>query len=160
MDTIETIDNTQQITESSASHEQKMPKPSQYAKIKNNPEALEKFKQKRKEYYNKLKLIRQSLPPELLPEKKHYIITPEKKHEYNVKYYNTHKDQVQQYLKNYRQKEMSKENSSFINFTREWQKKRYHEVIKNCPEKMELRRERAREYYSKKRLEKQQANQQ
>ena len=55
---------------------------------------------------------------------------------------------------------MSKENSSFINFTREWQKKRYHEVIKNCPEKMELRRERAREYYSKKRLEKQQANQQ
>ena len=141
MDTIETIDNTPQITESSASHEQKTPKPSQYEKIKNNPEALEKFKQKRKEYYNKLKLIRQSLPPELLPAKKHYIITPEKKHEYNVKYYNTHKDQVQQYLKNYRQKEMSKENSNYINFVREWQRKRYHEVIKNCPEKLEKQRQ-------------------
>ena len=81
MGTIETNDNTPQITETSATPEQKTPKPSWYTKIKDNPEALEKLKQKRKGYYNKLKLIRQSLPPELLPEKKptkHYIITPEK----------------------------------------------------------------------------------
>ena len=80
MDTNET-NNTPQITESSTTPEQTTSKPSWYTKIKDNPEALEKLRQKRREHYHKLKLIRQSLPPELLPEKKptkHYIITPEK----------------------------------------------------------------------------------
>ena len=36
-----------------------------------------------------------------------------------------------QYIKEYRQKELAKESSSFIKFVNEWQNKRYHEVTKN-----------------------------
>ena len=55
---------------------------------------------------------------------------------------------------------MSKENSNFINCVRQWHKNRYNEVTKNSPEEMERRRQYAREYYAKKKLEKQQTNQQ
>ena len=81
MDTIETNNNTPHFTVTSATPEQTTSKPSWYTKIKDNPEALEKLRQKRREHYHKLKLISQSLPPELLPEKKptkHNIISPEK----------------------------------------------------------------------------------
>ena len=71
-----------------------------------------------------------------------------------------HKEQVDQYIKEYRKKELAKESSSFIKFVNEWQNKRYHEVTKNSPEEMEKRRIYAREYYNKKKLEKQQAAQQ
>jgi hypothetical protein len=55
---------------------------------------------------------------------------------------------------------MTKENSHFINYIREWHRINTMNVIKHIPEEMERRRQYAREYYAKKRLEKQQANQQ
>ena len=91
-------------------------------------------------------------------DKKPYIYKPTpKKHQYNVTYYKTHKEKVDQYLKEYRGRENARESSTFIKYVNEWQNKRYHEVTKNSPEAMEKRRQYAREYYSKKKLEKMQA---
>jgi predicted transcriptional regulator len=80
-------------------------------KIKDNPEELDKLRQKRKEYYNKLKLRREALSPELKQEKKQtkkYIVTPREKHEYNVKYYSKNKEKVDNYIKSYREKKWLK----------------------------------------------------
>jgi thymidylate synthase len=65
MDTSETNNNTPQITETSTTPEQITPKTSWYTKIKDNPEELDKLRQKERNIINKLKLRRESLPPEL-----------------------------------------------------------------------------------------------
>ena len=154
--------DTPQITETVAQPEQNKTKSYWYTMLKQDPEAYAKHKEMRKQKYEENKLFRQLNNIEKPTVKKPYTYkpTPEKKHEYNVKYYKTHKDKVDQYLKDYRKKEMAKESSTFIKFINEWQNKRYHEVTKNTPEAMEKRRIYAREYYNKKKLEKQQAAQQ
>ena len=97
---------TSQITESSTTPESNTSKPSWYTKIRDNPEEMEKLRQKRRVRHHALKLIRESLPPNERPEKnptKHYTVT-EAKRSYNIKYYSTHKEKVDKYINEYLKK--------------------------------------------------------
>ena len=121
------VNDTPQINETAAQPELNKTKSNWYTKIRDNPIELENFRQKRRERYQALKLIRESLPPDQRPEKKptkHYIITPEAKRRYNIKYYSTHKEKVDKYVGEYLKKERAKENSKLAEYYRQHQKKK------------------------------------
>ena len=63
------VNDTPQITEPSTTTEPNASKASWCTKIRDSPVEMEKFRQKRRERYQALKLIRESLPPDERPEK-------------------------------------------------------------------------------------------
>ena len=131
-------------------------KESWYSTLKQNPEALAKFKENKKEQYEIRKQFIKELAsvgviaakPKPVPYKK---VDPEVKRRYNEKYYNANREQITNQKKEYVQKERTKEESSLMNYIREYQRTHYHEKVKHSPELMEQKRRIAREYSKKKR---------
>ena len=93
-------------------------KTSWYSTLKENPEALAKFKevwtQKYEERKNAIREMSVFIGKECPP-----IIDPERRKLYNTRYYNSHKDKIHDYFRKY-----------------------YNEEIKGCPERLARERER------------------
>ena len=107
-------------------------KTSWYSVLKENPEAMAKFKEYTKQRYEeRKKVIKEKAELGILEIKPKQVkpykpIDPERKKRYNDKYYTTHRDTL---IDN--------------------QVKRYFEVIKTSPEKLENERARIRLYYQR-----------
>ena len=102
-------------------------KTSWYSIIKENPEALAKFKEYAKQRYEERKKVikeKAELGSTVNNPKK---IDPELKKRYNANYYRTHRDTVNNY-----------------------KRRHYHETIKTTPEKLESERTRIRLYQQQK----------
>ena len=108
---------------------EKVCKTSWYSVLKENPEAMAKFKEYTKQRYEeRKKVIKEKAELGILEIKPKQVkpykpIDPERKKRYNDKYYTTHRDAI---IDN--------------------QVKRYFEVIKTSPEKLENERARIRLY--------------
>ena len=113
MDSYDTVD-TPHFT---ATLDKKQAKPSWYSILKENPEALARFKECAKERY------KVSKP------------SPEAKKRANTNYYKAHRDKIIKASLECTQKERTTEYSQCIHRKREYLRQRYAENIKTSPEK-------------------------